>query len=127
MKPSRAWLMKKTNVPSRLWEGRSKSQALLDEGALLTCMAYVDLNSVRTGMADDLTTSDFTSIQQPLHEYGETKAKLTKVEKTIGRPIEKQRAIEKALNLQDPPKQRLMTFGGSSKTRISVALSIPYN
>ena len=50
----------------RFWEGRFKSQALLDEKSLLTCMAYVDLNPVRTGVSDSLDSSDFTSIQERL-------------------------------------------------------------
>ena len=53
----------------RFWEGRFKSQALLNEQAVLSCMVYVDLNPIRATLSDNLEDSDFTSIQQRITAY----------------------------------------------------------
>ncbi|MFH1139601.1 MAG: hypothetical protein V1816_26280 [Pseudomonadota bacterium] len=48
---------KEDGYRGRFWDGRFKCQSILDDSALLTCMAFIDLNPIRSGLAGSLEDS----------------------------------------------------------------------
>jgi REP element-mobilizing transposase RayT len=63
------------NCTGKFWEGRFKSQALLDQSGLLTAMTYVDLNPVRAGIAASPDEFQFTSLYERLRAVRSTAGK----------------------------------------------------
>ena len=55
---------KEDKVTGCFWVPRFRSKALFNEHALLTCMAYVDLNQVHAKTAKSLLGSNYSSISQ---------------------------------------------------------------
>ncbi len=66
------YIARKANAEDKctghFWEGRFKSQALLNEQAVIACISYVDLNPIRAGICESLEDSEYTSVKQRIDE-----------------------------------------------------------
>jgi REP element-mobilizing transposase RayT len=125
-----SWFMKCLNEPiarqanaedkvtGHFWQARFSSQALLDEAAVLTAMAYVDLNPVRADIAETPEASDFTSIQQRIAEWRKRQARDPEDSVEPGNTAGQTQNLEKAI-------VRLLGFRGD-RDRTGDA-GIPYS
>jgi hypothetical protein len=121
-----SWLMRFINEPlarmaniedgckGRFWEGRFKSQRLLDENAVLACMVYIDLNPVRAGIVDDVVDAENTSLAHRLTSTDDSAANEMKV-------IDSSRSLPFGQSLDDyialarwtADAQRAFRYGGT--------------
>ncbi|WED25503.1 transposase [Vibrio sp. DW001] len=77
---------KEDKCKGHFWESRYKSQALLDENALLAAMAYTDLNPVRAGIAKTPESSEHTSIKDRINALDNQQTTAPSLFPFIGNP-----------------------------------------
>ena len=116
---SLSWFMKCLNEPiarkanaedgrtGHFWEARFHSQPLCSDQALLSAMAYVDLNPIRTQLAKTPEQSEYTSIKARLEDGGN----LTKVTDAVSRMLRRGELYH-----YNTPPQPLMSFSDQAQS-----------
>lgn len=129
-----SWLMKvlqeriarhcnrEDEVTGHFWAGRFKSERLLDDGAVLACSMYIDLNPIRAGTADRPEKSKYTSA------YDRIRGMLARRQKRKGNSTQKlPDGFLSPLNVQgDYPNEDLAEAGlrASNKGIFEMSLEI---